>query len=370
MVTPARQAVRVRGLQSHYRSLLSAEPGRRLAVNVSGAGHHQIGRGHALVRPGQWQLTRTVDASLQVLPSIGSPLGSRGAFALYAGSGDFPVRLRVLGQGAPSIEPGQKGLVRLWLHGAVPVPLLPGDRYILRELGRGELIGGGVVLDIEPVLPASRANPSRLVGRVVEERGWVDVDHLERLTGERLAPTAGRWVIDPSRQAAIEDRLRLGCAAAGATGVDLAGLTEVERAVLSAGVAGLAVVDNLVFAESEVGGDLSAQAARVLAALERDPLTPPDLPLSDRGALRELEHRGMVCQVGPLWMATSAVDEATAIVARLLQSQPEGFTVSEARQALGVSRKYALPLLTHFDANGITRRHGDRRVAGALLLRR
>jgi selenocysteine-specific elongation factor len=367
IVGPASQPVRVRGLQSHYHSLASAEPGRRVAVNLTGVGHQQVGRGHAMVRPGQWQLTRTVDASLRVLPSVGSPLGSRGAFALYAGSGDFPVRIRVLGRGAPSIEPGQEGFVRLWLHGAVPVPLLPGDRYILRELGRGELMGGGVVLDIEPVVPATRAHPSASVERVVQERGWVDVDHLERLTGERLTPTAGHWVIDPSRRAAMEERLRLGCAAAGPAGVDLAGLTAVERAVLGAGVDGVAVVDNRVFAESELGADLSDHAVRVLAALERDPLCPPDLPLSDRGALRELEHRGLACQVGSLWLASSGVEEAIGVVARLLQAAPQGFTVSEARQALGVSRKYALPLLTHFDATGITRRHGDRRVAGARL---
>ncbi len=100
IVAPGSHPVRVRGLQSHYRTFSSAEPGRRLAVNVSGVSHQHVGRGHAMVRPGQWHLTRTVDASLQVLPSVGSPLSSRGAFALYAGSGDFPARLRVLGQRA------------------------------------------------------------------------------------------------------------------------------------------------------------------------------------------------------------------------------------------------------------------------------
>jgi selenocysteine-specific elongation factor len=370
VITPGRHAVRVRGLQSHYHSLSSAEPGRRLAINLTGVAHHQVTRGHALVRSGQWHLTRTVDASLRVLPSVGSPLSSRGAFVLYLGSGDFPVRLRVLG-GATSIEGGHEGTVRLWLHGAVPLPLLPGDRYILRELGRGELVGGGLVLDTEPVLPLSRASPSQSVWRVVQERGWVDVDHLERLTGERVAPTAGHWVIDPSRRTTIEERLQHECEAAGPAGVDLAGLSGVERAILAAGVPGLAVVDNRVFAESELSSDLSDNAARILAELERDPLSPPDLPLSDRGALRELEHRGLACQVGPFWLATTALDTAVDVIGGLLESSPEeGFTVSEARQALGISRKYALPLLAHFDATGITRRRGDLRVAGPRLPKR
>ena len=33
------------------------------------------------------------------------------------------------------------------------LPLLPGDRYVLRETGRDETVGGGEVLDVHPVLP-------------------------------------------------------------------------------------------------------------------------------------------------------------------------------------------------------------------------
>src|SRR5205807_4744678 len=84
---------------------------------------------------------------------------------------------------------------------------MPGDRFVLRESGRGETVGGGEVLDVDPVLPAARARPERSVERVVAERGWVDVDELERLTGERRAPDVGRWAVDPAALAAAETRL-------------------------------------------------------------------------------------------------------------------------------------------------------------------
>jgi selenocysteine-specific elongation factor len=38
-------------------------------------------------------------------------------------------------------------------------------------------------------------------------------------------------------------------------------------------------------------------------------------------------------------------------------------TVSDVRAALGTSRKYAVPLLEYLDAQGVTRRAGDVRVA-------
>jgi selenocysteine-specific elongation factor len=41
-------------------------------------------------------------------------------------------------------------------------------------------------------------------------------------------------------------------------------------------------------------------------------------------------------------------------------------TVADLKDRLGVSRKFAVPLLEHLDRLGVTRRKGDVRVAGAL----
>ncbi|MDH5313212.1 MAG: SelB C-terminal domain-containing protein, partial [Actinomycetota bacterium] len=45
----------------------------------------------------------------------------------------------------------------------------------------------------------------------------------------------------------------------------------------------------------------------------------------------------------------------------LVRARPEGLTVSAFRESLGTSRKFALPLLEHFDRTGISRRDGDLR---------
>ena len=168
IVGPASQPVRVRGLQSHYHSLASAEPGRRVAVNLTGSVHQQVGRGHAMVRPGQWQLTRTVDASLHVLPSVGSPLGSRARSPCTPGPATFRCGSRVSGRGGAQHRTragGFRSPLAAWRRSR---PSLPGDRYILRELGRGELMGGGVVLDIEPV-GGGRRPPSASAERVAQD---------------------------------------------------------------------------------------------------------------------------------------------------------------------------------------------------------
>jgi selenocysteine-specific elongation factor len=156
LVSPPGTPVRVRALQSHQAGGDRFGPGRRVAVNLVGVGHEEVGRGQALVRRGAWHPTRVVDASLTVLDGLGHDVSRRGAHVAHIGSGEHPVRLRVLGPDA--IGAGATGLVRL--HLPVALPLVLGDRYVLRESGRGETVGGGEVLDVAPVLPASRAAPT------------------------------------------------------------------------------------------------------------------------------------------------------------------------------------------------------------------
>jgi len=354
---------RVRGLQTHQMPRGDVGPGHRVAVNLAGVARDRLVRGDALVRPGQWEPTRTFDASLTVLAGLGHEVSRRGAFQAYVGSGEQPVRVRVLGSDA--IEAGHTGAVRL--HLPVALPLLPGDRYVLRESGRAETVGGGQVLDVAPVLPAARARPDRSVERVVAERQWVDAGLLARLTGTHPAPTVGRWVASPEALAGARARLRALVEGAGPLGLDVATLDERDRAVLHQ-------LDDVILDAGRARPAAAAAAATAdlspyEKALDAYPFAPPD-PAStgiDRAELRELVRRGAVIERDGIYFAPSAVDEAGRVVARLLAASPEGVTVATIREALGTTRKYALPLLAHLDATGVTRRRGDVRIGGPRL---
>ncbi len=359
LVLPGMQKARVRGLQSLQRQRERVEPGSRVAVNLGGVSHDELARGHAVVRPGQWRPTRIFDASLQVLDGLDHPVSRRGAYQAYLGSGEHAVRLRVLGEEA--IAPGKVGAVRL--HLPVAVPLLPGDRYILRESGRDETVGGGEVLDVAPVLPASKARPSRSVDRVVAERGWVAADDLERMTGERREPNVGRWVVAPAALEASLAELREAIEGAGPLGVDRAALGERQRAVLPL-LEGVVVEGGRVRPEA-VGDPLAGHP--YVAALEAGRFSPPEPAGVDRAELAELVRRGLILEREGVYFAPAAVDEAARLLAGLLVQHPDGVTVAQVRDALGTTRKHALPLLAHFDATGVTRRRGDLRIGGPRL---
>ena len=358
---PKGAAVRIRALQSHHSQRTKIGPGNRVAVNLSGVGHQEVARGDVLVRAGQWHLTNRFDASLTVLSTLDHEVSRRGAHAVYVGACELPARMRILGLEA--LSPGEAGLVRL--HLPRRLPLLPGDRFVLRESGRAETIGGGTVLDVDPVLPASKAKPDLSVDRVVAERGWVEADQLALLTGQRREPDVGRWVVSATVLEDARTRLRNAVKDAGPLGLDIAGLDERDRAVLS-------LMEDVAAEGGRVrlvGQSDPFENHRYTAALEAAPFTPPDPEAVgvDRSEVRELVKRGLIVEQDGVFFAAAAVEMAQSVLAEMLASQPDGVTVAEVRERLATTRKYALPLLAWMDGHGATRRRGDVRIAGPRL---
>ena len=358
---PRGAVVRVRALQSHHSQRTKIGPGNRVAVNLSGVSHQEVVRGDVLVRAGQWHMTNRFDASLTVLSTLDHEVSSRGAHAIYVGACELPARMRILGLEA--LSPGEAGHVRL--HLPQRLPLLPGDRFVLRESGRAETIGGGTVLDIDPVLAASRARPDLSIDRVVAERGWVEAERLALLTGQRREPDVGRWVVSPTVLKGSKARLRAAVDDAGPLGLDIAGLDEKDRAVLSL-MEEMATEGGRV---RPIGQSDPFENHRYTAALEAAPFTPPDPEAVgvDRSEVRELVKRGVVVEQDGVFFAASTLAAARSAVGEMLADQPDGVTVAEVRELLETTRKYALPLLAWLDGQGATRRRGDVRIAGPRL---
>lgn len=366
-VAPAGNAatsrVRVRGIQTHGADADIATPGHRVALNLSGLGRDEIGRGQALVGPGQWEPTRAVDAELSVVPGIDHPLTRRGAYLLHLGTHASAVEVQLLA-GRSGLEPGGRGPARIRLTTGAALPLLPGDRFVLREAGRDETVAGGQVLDVAPVLRPSRARPDSTVERVIRERGWVASDLLERLTGERRAPSVGRWVVSDEARTAAEAALRQAVEAAGPLGLETSSLDERSRALL-ASLTDLEVTADR--ARVKGAGQQDPAAAQWVADLERALFSPPPPQSVPPAIVRDLVRRELVVEADGMFFHPAAVDQAARTVAALLADKAEGVTVAEVREALGTSRKWAMPLLSYLDSTGVTRRRGDLRVGGPRL---
>jgi selenocysteine-specific elongation factor len=364
-------SVRVRGVEAAHRRVERAEAGSRVALNLAGVDRSDLTRGDALVRPGQWCVTTVADVAITRVSN--SVLRPRARLQAHLGTGEHEVTLRAL-------DPdGTCARVRF----RVPVPLAPGDRFVLRDPAREQTVAGAIVLDPLPPGPervAAERLSLPLAERVLAGRGWVPVGDVARLAGlsERDASHLVDELLDGGCAVRIGNDLvavetvdgllaQAHDVVAGTGGIELATVASVlgtgtDRArTLLERDARFVVERGMVRDASIAPLSQSPEAAALVARLDASPFSPPDV--DDPGLARALVRHGTLVDVGGIMFTASAVDRARALVAEQLARQGT-ISVADARDLLATSRKYVVPLLEHFDREGLTRRRGDARVPG------
>ncbi|MCB9077241.1 MAG: selenocysteine-specific translation elongation factor [Anaerolineaceae bacterium] len=145
-ILPQRLSSRIRGLQSHKKSVVTAEPGSRTAVNLTGLSTDDLSRGSVLTTPGWLEPTQLVDVRLKLLADAPKPLRHNQEVEVFTGAIEVLGHARLLG--VRELEPGQEGWVQLRLEQRIPV--VKGDHFIIRQPSPSLTIGGGVVVDPLP----------------------------------------------------------------------------------------------------------------------------------------------------------------------------------------------------------------------------
>lgn len=364
--------VRVRGIESHGMPSGRGDPGARVALNLVGVDRHDLARGDAVVRPGQWHTVTTVDVALT--PVLGADLKRRGRLSAAVGSGEHRIWFRRI----------DEQFARLRFDAALP--LAPGDRIVLRDTGAKATVAGAEVLDIAPVRRAADA-PDRLVkplGARILESGWIPKDALAARAGLPFeqarslvegagGQSVGTWLvagdaIEPARTLVtdiVTQRHREHPTDTGLPLSDLArhlGLDPARTTALLDTMPDLVIDQGAVRARDHVGSATSTVEGRALiAALGANPFAPPrpeDLTLA-----RALAREGVLVELDGIYFTASAIDAARTQLIDALATRGS-LTISDARGVLGSSRKYVVPIMGRMDSEGVTRRRGDDRIPG------
>lgn len=141
-IQPGGMRVRVRGLQSHDQPVQRVVRGQRAAVNLVGVKADQIGRGHELAATGHLQPTRLMTARLQLHPGA-RPMPARSRCRVHVGAAEFLASVRLLD--TSHLAPGDTALAQIYLdRDAVAVWRQP---MVLRSESPVTTIGGGIVVD-------------------------------------------------------------------------------------------------------------------------------------------------------------------------------------------------------------------------------
>ena len=378
---PGSIKARVRSLQSHEADRSLVKPGNRAAINLAGLEHQEIARGGMLGRPGEWIDSDRVLVEVRQVRSLTEPLTNRGAYHFHFGSGAWSARLRLLESAAG------EGAALIQLSEALPIAV--GDRFILRDVGRRAVVAGGTVLDPAPVgrAPALMAGlsglrvartPDERARALLEARGSESLETLAAMTkggvpgdalvvdgaafgGARVAELAAR----ATAAAAVyqtDNPLRPGAPKASvASGLGIS-IGQLEAIITSTG----SLVDDgaTVRTDDFAGGWGEAQDTEWAKAKEM--LLAADLAVPRASALGltpEVRHSlirsgRLVAVEDDLVYLPEQLDE----IERRLNDLDGEFTVAAFRDAMGITRRHAVPLLEWLDRTGRTTRRGDVRT--------
>lgn len=407
---PSRRSVRVRAVQVHRSSVTTAMPGQRVAVNLRDVEVGELERGMALAAPNALTLSSWLTISVRAVD--GTPTLRNGVrLRAMLGTCELDVCLRLLDRDV--LAGGETGVAQLRCLEPVAVPA--GEHVILRSPSAAGTVAGGKVL--EPVTRRQQRNCPRILQRLAdlrvlptaemiaaevqrEGRGGTTLRRIsqlssiaapriaELLAGRPFVVTQSGWVV---RKGDVDDLcaripLLLGSQSTGLaheelssalSGTGVGVLDEALKRLMSRGIIskrGNQLVVPRPEEERVQARNEADLAARIAEKLRRGGLSPPspnaivtDLP-AKRAVDRLLSHGVLVRAVDrakgrEILFHREAIEEAQRRLAPLLDRAP-GLLVTEVGVALGISRKYSMPLLEHLDAIRFTRRIKDRRIRG------
>jgi selenocysteine-specific elongation factor len=413
-VHPTGKRLRVRGVQVHGMAAEKAIAGQRTALNLVGAETSDLARGMMLTQAGLFRPTRRMSIKLNLLPST-KPLRDGARVHLHMYTAETIAEVSLLGQ--KQLRPGESGLARLKLDDAVMA--LPGDRFIVRQFSPVVTIGGGVVLDalepvrrmkaeerlafvreLEPASPAtvllariSRRGPDGLsVSEATAETGRlpprVNSTASELLASAKIERFADLLVSSDTvakLRAAMKEtvnafhkanplvagisreelREKLGIGSEVYRGVEelLVRDKQLEVAGELVHATGRGVVLRDEEAESKKQIEAAFASAGLKVPLLKDVLAslPIDKTRAQKIVTLLLRDRVLVKVGDDLVFHRDALDGLRRLVVAQKATTPK-MNVVAFKDLIGVTRKYAIPLLEWLDSQRVTRRVGDERV--------
>ncbi|MBN2405696.1 MAG: selenocysteine-specific translation elongation factor [Coriobacteriia bacterium] len=415
---PSGRTGRIRSVQVHSEAVDKAVAGNRVALNLVGLEKDDISRGDIVAAPDTLTVTDRFDGLFTYL--AGNELPFESGTRVHVHHGTRVVLGRALLMEVERLAPSESGFAQIRLE----EPLSPryGDRYIVRSYSPVFTIGGGAVLDAFPprrttlrphereLLEALLAHDltSAAVG-LLESRGMP-------MTSAQVASTLGvprSQVADQLNQARLErvkvageiyfvsqeafeamlagierELLAFHEASPKATGIAASALRDkIDRrlapkvfdALLGVAIErGTAATDGGQVRHPKAAVSALAEEENALAALapllESQGLAPQTVPELAavagidvgvaRKALGKLVASGSLVRLGgDLHFSAGAVADAREKIVAYLREHGE-IAPKDARDITGSSRKYIVPLLEYFDAQGVTKREGDIRTLG------
>jgi selenocysteine-specific elongation factor len=402
-ILPSGLKARLRGLQTHKTRIDTANPGSRVAANLTGVATAQLERGDVLTAPGWLVTTTRMDIRLRMLANLKHPLRHGTAVGFFTGAAEVSAKVHLLEK--EKLDSGDISWAQLTL--AKPVALVKGDHFIIRS--PMDTLGGGVIVESQAVRHR-RFRPDVIQNLKFRAEGTVDdmvfatLEANQPLEPEELAVKCDlateetRSIIDSlvnDGKVVVVGQEKQGILFTRSGWEQLAKRAEDvvknyhQKFPTRAGISKGELSSKLKLAPTSAAlqklfqsGVLLEEGATVhlpshqiqlsqrqqekvdtfLRALKENPFSPTGEIVLEPDLINLLINRQQVVKVSDgVFFSAAAYKEMVNKVTAYARQKGK-VTLAEVRDMLGTSRKYAQALLEYMDEKKITRRVGDERI--------
>ena len=420
IIEPGEIEVRVRGIQNHDEVSESVHGGQRAAINLAGIHRDDVTRGHELVSPNLMQSSRLVTAKVKALPNA-KPIKNRAHVRFHVGTTEVLASISMWDR--ERLAANEEAIVQFFL--SEPVVTTWNQPFVLRSESPVQTIGGGRVLvpvaaklrrptdtvtemldaltseddverasaaiffigsshrdSFELVRTAGIINHAKVYEKLVQQKSIVQLTgigqrktRLHRLLLDDYAANIENALVkmhDSEPLATVFERSIL------ANRFDYlhsnvlqAVLTRMEKAgTIRTSSKGVGLADRgpkLTKFEKDL-------LAKLIVEYEQAGFQPPTVKECQKLATKNQKvvpqlislaaSDGDLVEVSKELYLHVDVDKALKEKLRQQLADSEGLTLSEIRELLGTTRKYAVPICEYLDSIGFTKRVGDLRQLG------
>jgi selenocysteine-specific elongation factor len=420
VIEPGSMKVRLRGLQNHDQQVAAVHRGQRAAMNLAGVHHDQLGRGQEVCAAGHLVPSRLLTVDLALLESAPRPLKHRRRLRVHVGTAELLAQVSLLE--GEQIAPGERGAAQLFLRD--PAVTVWSQPLVIRSESPVMTIGGGRVLDpnaerirradaeqLEMIQRLRSGDPVARSSAALYFNGWRpwQPGDLPRTAGVGAYQDTYQALVDrgdvrpitlsPSRTLIVHQRIfqrltqrmlqvldKLHDAHPLRTVLDRAWLAQrfeylPDPALLAEGLRqlqaeGKATVTPKGIALVGRGPKLSQNEQKLLNRLVDDfrqaGFEAPSVKQYQQAVSKNQDSvpqllalaaaNGDLVEISSEFYLHSEIEHASRRRLAERMTASDGLTMSEIREILNTTRKYAVPFCEYLDRIGFTERRGDLRV--------
>lgn len=408
-ISPGGQTAHIRSIESYKQQVSRAQPGSRVALNLTGVKKSGLERGD-IVMSIEARTSQIANVELRLIPQLANPLKTNSELVFYLETRELLGRIILFGRN--EVPAAATALAQIRFNRDVAAYI--GEHFIMRRQSPAVTIGGGTILDPQAAKIRIRDTDKTIAflerrksleleelvltevekNRYTERKGFLEnccysakevTDHIRLLQDQNRLVMTDIYIIGSNhwqrQQDKLLDSLHRDHAAnplkKGLSRSMLQSQLDLPKEAFSQMIASLIKSGKIARQEDSVylsshkpalSSDQDEMVSAIMQLFEKDVSNPPktrevaeEIPGSEKIVRFMLQQNMLVELPDNILLEKKRYESIKREIIDFLEKKGE-ISIQDINSLFGFSRKYTIPLMQYLDIKGITRREGNVRV--------